>query len=82
MSYQSDQANQVNSKSNLSDLSYLLALYRLPGMGPITMRRFLERYTDLPLLFKTPGSVLCKQDIDKGWAVKLRAPDWQGVEKI
>ncbi|PCH57417.1 MAG: DNA-protecting protein DprA [Legionellales bacterium] len=62
-------------------LRYLLALWRMPGIGPVSFVKWQERYHDLEYLFQSKGRNLLPGDRKPKTLAYLAAPDWQGVDK-
>lgn len=55
----------------MQQLKYVLALHRVPGVGPLKLKKIIHQNPDLSVLFSRQGNII-------GFSDK---PDWLGVEK-
>jgi len=69
--------NQISER----ELSYMLALLRMPGMGPRRMDEWLDLYPQLERVFKEPAKVLYPQHRRPEILNYLASPAWGEVER-
>jgi len=60
---------------------YWLAATQLPGIGPVTLHRWLEYAGDIVSLFKATPSVLKEAGFSESQQHALRQPDWKQAEQ-
>jgi DNA processing protein len=64
-----------------SDIKYWLAATRLSGVGPLTFRRWLERFGSIETLFSMRDTELNLSGLTMAQQHALKNPDWRAVEK-
>lgn len=66
----------------MDDITYWLALPRIPGLGPVTCRELLNRYGDARTLFASaPHDPELNGQLTPALRAALLSPDWRLVEK-
>lgn len=65
---------------NPISLTYELALYRCPSIGPASFQKIMEIFPNLEDLFNCPAKNLREKGLSDSIIEYLQEPDWHGVE--
>lgn len=66
---------------DLTTLRYWLALNRLPGIGPVTVDRWLEKAGDVAALFTEKTTLLERYGVPANLMGSLQTVEWEKVDK-